>query len=84
VGIIVSNLSGFGKRSDSRVTLSSSTNALSFSAACTTKRFRRDVRQQQSTIKINLKQSEEFEDNHDNENHSNYVQEGSAHAGRLC
>jgi hypothetical protein len=28
-----------------------------------------------------LEQPEEFEDDHDNENHSNYVQEGSAHAG---
>jgi hypothetical protein len=30
-----------------------------------------------------LEQPEEFEDDHDNENHSNYVKEGSAHAGRF-
>jgi len=35
----------------------------------------------QFTIKTNLKQSEEFEDNHDNDNHSYYVEDVSAHAG---
>jgi hypothetical protein len=30
-----------------------------------------------------LEQPEEFEDDHDNENHSNYVKEGSAHAGAI-
>ena len=33
----------------------------------------------QFTIKTNLKQSEEFEDNHDNDNYSYYV-EDSVHA----
>jgi anti-anti-sigma regulatory factor len=35
----------------------------------------------QFTIKTNLKQSEEFEDNHDNDNYSYYVEDVSAHAG---
>src|SRR6266581_4607262 len=35
----MANYSAFRKRKDSRVTLSSSTNALSFSSACTIKRF---------------------------------------------
>jgi hypothetical protein len=32
------------------------------------------------TIKSDLKQSEEFENNHDNENHSDYVDYASVHA----
>ena len=35
----------------------------------------------QFTIKTNLKQSQEFEDNHDNDNYSYYVEDVSAHAG---
>jgi hypothetical protein len=44
---------------------------------------RRNARRQlaQFTIKTNLKQSEEFEDNHDNDNYSYYVEDVSAHAG---
>jgi hypothetical protein len=38
-GRIVPNYSAFRKRNDSRVTLSSSRNAVSFSSACTTNRF---------------------------------------------
>jgi hypothetical protein len=43
---------------------------------------RRGARQQlvQFTIKTNLKQSEEFEDNHDNDNYSDYVEDASVHA----
>ena len=33
------------------------------------------------TIKTNLKQSEEFEDDHDNDNHSDDVKDVSVHAG---
>jgi len=42
----------------------------------------RDVHQQSRlTIKTNLKQSQEFEDNHDNDDHSNDVKDVSVHAG---
>ena len=33
----------------------------------------------QFTIKTKLKQSEEFEDDHDNNNYSNYVEDASVH-----
>ena len=73
---------------DSRAVRSSSTNAVNNSSARTIKRF--PSSRCASAIQIVrplerrfLEQSEEFEDDHDNENHSNYVQEGSGHAGRL-
>ena len=43
------------------------------------------MRQQlpQFTIKTNLKQSEEFDDNHDNDNYSDYIEDVSVHTRRL-
>ena len=43
------------------------------------------MRQQlpQFTIKTNLKQSEEFEDNHDNDNYSDYIEDVSVHTRRV-
>ncbi len=68
-----------------RVTLSSSRNAVSFSSAVTMKRFRRGADQPIQTVlpwgPRLLEQPEEFEDDHDNDNHSNYVKDVSAHAG---
>ena len=80
-------LSSFRRRSKGsrrRFADSSFINAVSFSFACTMKRFpssRCASQLAQFTIKTNLKQSEEFEGNHDNDYYSYYVEDVSAHAG---
>jgi hypothetical protein len=68
---------------------SSSINAVSFSSTAQRNAARyRDARQQrQLFVRGNppvgqlLEQPEDFEDNHDNDNYSDYIEDASAHAG---